>query len=63
MTTSPHRPIPVIQAQIAEVSRHLHDAPPHHGSGTRESLAARLHALQAELAAARRAAEDGREDP
>ncbi|MFA9431008.1 hypothetical protein [Egicoccus sp. AB-alg2] len=49
------RSIPTVQAELETVRRHLHEAPPHHGSGTRAALEERLRGLQAELARLRRA--------
>ncbi|MEX2627630.1 MAG: hypothetical protein WD225_12155 [Ilumatobacteraceae bacterium] len=46
----PKRTIPVVQAELESVRRHLHEAPPHHGSGTREVLQDRLRRLEEELA-------------
>jgi hypothetical protein len=56
-TDRPHRPLTTILAELAEVRRHLHDAPPHHGTGVRESLAARQRELERELAAVRTVAD------
>lgn len=44
------RTIPVVQAERDAVRRHLHEAPPHHGSGTRAALEERLRRLERELA-------------
>lgn len=56
MTATEPRPVPRIAAELAEVRRHLVDAPPHHGAGVRAALADRLAALERELAVARAAA-------
>jgi hypothetical protein len=53
MTTSEPRPVPRIAAELAEVRRHLVDAPPHHGAGVRDALRDRAAALERELDAAR----------
>ncbi len=45
------RPRPVILAELGEVRRYLAEAPPHHGSGHREALLARVAHLERELAA------------
>jgi hypothetical protein len=58
-TTGPERTIPVVEAEVAAVRRHLHDAPPHHGSGTRAALEERLGRLERELARLRAAAGRG----
>lgn len=51
MTPSrPRRTVAVVQAELDAVRRHLHEAPPHHGSGTRASLEERLRRLERELA-------------
>lgn len=42
-----------IGQDLAEANRFLREAPPHHGSGTREALGAKVAALERELAAAR----------
>jgi hypothetical protein len=57
MTDDTARSIPTILAELAEVRRHLHDAPPHHGSGTRDALTRRQGELERELAALRSAAD------
>lgn len=44
----PQRAIGTVLAEIAEVRRHLHEAPPHHGGG-RDALELRLAQLEAEL--------------
>jgi len=49
------RTIPIVQAELETVRRHLHDAPPHHGSGTRVVLEERLRRLERELARLRAA--------
>ncbi|MEX2505181.1 MAG: hypothetical protein WD378_10035 [Egicoccus sp.] len=49
-TPDPKRTIPVVQAELDAVRRHLHEAPPHHGSGTRAALDERLRRLERELA-------------
>jgi hypothetical protein len=48
-----HRPLATILAELAEVRRHLQDAPPHHGGGT-TALRDRLTQLESELHLARR---------
>ncbi|WP_130650352.1 hypothetical protein [Egicoccus halophilus] len=52
------RSIATVQAEIEAVRRHLHEAPPHAGSGTRVALEERLRGLERELAR-RRAATTG----
>jgi hypothetical protein len=56
MNTAEPRPVPRITAELAEVRRHLVDAPPHHGAGVRAALQDRVASLERELAAARNAA-------
>lgn len=55
MTAPAKRTIPVVQAELEAVRRHLHEAPPHHGSGTRAALEERLRRLERELAKLRAA--------
>lgn len=43
------RSITAIQRELADVRRHLVDAPPHSATGVREHLDARLDALNREL--------------
>lgn len=47
------RSVATILAELAEVRRYLHDAPPHHGGGAR-ALHDQLDRLEAELARVRR---------
>ncbi len=47
------RSITAIQRELADVQRHLVEAPPHSASGVREHLDARLDALRRELERAR----------
>jgi hypothetical protein len=54
MDATPPRPSPTVLAELAEVQRHLRDAPPHHGAGVRDSLQIAARRLERELAAARR---------
>ena len=49
----PTRPTPQILAELAEVRRHLREAPPHHGEGIRDVLQQKLRQLERELVAAR----------
>lgn len=54
------RTVAVVAAELAEVRRHLVDAPPHHGAGTRAALHDRLTSLERELAGARSAGDEER---
>ena len=47
---TPKRTVAVVRAELEAVRRHLHEAPPHHGSGTRAALEERLRRLERELA-------------
>lgn len=49
------RSVATILAELAEVRRYLHEAPPHHGGGAR-ALRDQLDRLEAELARVRRSA-------
>lgn len=49
-----NRSVTAIQRELADVQRHLVEAPPHSASGVREHLDARLDALRRELERARR---------
>ncbi|MCC5947419.1 MAG: hypothetical protein JJT89_03095 [Nitriliruptoraceae bacterium] len=55
--TAPDAPAPRSSARIAadldEARRFLREAPPHHGSGTRDTLVQRITALERALAQAR----------
>lgn len=46
------RPPSQILADIADIRRHLVDAPPHSGAGTRQRLQQHLEALERELRSA-----------
>ncbi|MFA9446772.1 hypothetical protein [Egicoccus sp. AB-alg6-2] len=52
---TPRRTVAVVQAELEAVRRHLHEAPPHHGSGTRAALEERQRRLERELASLRTA--------
>lgn len=54
MQPQPERPSDRVLAELAEVRRHLREAPPHHGAGVRESLHVTIRRLEQELAMARR---------
>ena len=53
MSSFPHTRFPRsrsrVLAELADVRRHLRDAPPHHGQGLRDALQRRLDRLEREL--------------
>jgi hypothetical protein len=58
MTRQRQRDEATIAAELAELRRHLGEAPPHH-SGGRPALEDRVRRLERELAQARRKADHG----